>query len=242
MRKQSNKMTDIHTHVLHGMDDGPAKLEDSISLIKKLAQTGVDTVAATSHYYPIVESPEKYVSKRSASLDLVTKRLDSEGINVRIIPGAEVLLNRLILNQSDIRELCYNKGKHILLEISQKNFDFDESTELIERIMSYYNVVPVIAHVERYPFFVKNIRWLEYLKDMGCLIQLDSSCFLDGFMEKHFGFKLFKKNLADVVGSDCHNMVTRGPNLDLAYNVIEKKLGADTVEMLKYNADFIVNN
>ncbi len=235
-------MTDIHAHILHGIDDGPKTLEDSINLIKKIVGIGVETIAATSHFYPMLEPKECYVSKHLLRLSEITKQLDDEEIKVKIVPGAEVLLDEFLLNQSDLSGICYNGGKHILLELPKKNLDYDESVMLIERVMSYYNVVPVIAHAERYKCLVRNIRNVEYLKDMGCLIQLDSDCFFDRFAQRHFGFHLLKNNLADIVGSDCHNTSTRSSNLHLAYGIIAEKMGNDVVDMLKYNANVIVGN
>ena len=91
--------------------------------------------------------------------------------------------------------------------------------------MSYYNVIPVVAHVERYPYFSKCIKNVQYLKDMGCLVQLDAQCFFDTFWLKHFGYTLLKKGLVDVIGSDCHDLKLRCPNLHSAYEVIGKKMG-----------------
>lgn len=233
-------MIDVHTHILHDMDDGPATLEESINLIKKIAETGVDAVAATSHFYPIVESKESYVSKRNVRLAELSKRLDEESINVKVIPGAEVLLSDFLLNQSSLRDVCYNEGRYILIELPKKYCDFDETVLLLEKVISYYNVIPVIAHAERYKCLVKDIKNIKYLKDMGCLIQIDSDCFIDCFAQRHFVFHLLRNNLVDVIGSDCHDAVKRSSNLSLAYKTIADKRGTDIVEALKLNAKVIV--
>ena len=81
---------------------------------------------------------------------------------------------------------------------------------------------------------------MQYLKDMGCLVQLDAQCFFDTFWLKHFGYTLLKKGLVDVIGSDCHDLKLRCPNLHSAYEVIGKKMGKDTVDLLKYNADCVI--
>lgn len=233
-------MTDIHSHILHCTDDGPKELSDSIKLIEAMADTGVTRVAATSHYYSATESPEHYVANRAERISEIEALLKEKGTQIEIIPGAEVLIDRLILNQKDLSSLCYNGGNYILLEIPRAEYEYDEYVALIERIMSYYNVIPVVAHVERYPYFSKCVKNVEYLKDMGCMIQLDAQCFFDTFWLKHFGYTLLKKGLVDVIGSDCHDMALRYPNLHLAYEVIEKKMGRDTVDFLKRNADSII--
>ena len=233
-------MTDIHAHILHETDDGPAEISDSIKLIETLSATGVKRVAATSHYYAAVEFMEEYVENRDLKIAEIREALDKKNVDIEIFTGAEVLMDRLILNLKDISGLCYNGGKHILLEIPHADADYREYVGLIERIMSYYNVIPVVAHVERYPYFSRCVKNVEYLKDMGCMVQLDAQCFFDTFKLKHFGYTLLKKGLADVVGSDCHDLKLRCPNLHSAYEVIGKKMGKDTVDLLKYNADCVI--
>lgn len=233
-------MTDIHSHILHKTDDGPAELSGSIELIRNLAETGVKRVAATSHYYSALMSWEEFAENRDQRIAEIEEQLKKESISVEIFPGAEVLIDRLILNQKNMRALCYNGGRYILLEIPHIDSDYGEYVRLIEKIMSYYNVIPVVAHVERYPYFSRCIKNVQYLKDMGCVVQLDAQCFFDSFRMKHFGYTLLRKGLADVVGSDCHNLTSRCPNLHSAYEVIGKKMGSDTVDFLKENAEMIV--
>lgn len=233
-------MTDIHSHILHKTDDGPAELSDSINLIKKLAATGVKRVAATSHYYSALMSWDEYEKNRNKRIAEIEEQLKNESIPVEIIPGAEVLIDRLILNQKDMRSLGYNGGKYILLEIPHTDSDYGEYVGLIEKIMSYYNVIPVVAHVERYPYFSRCVNNVKYLKDMGCMVQLDAQCFFDSFRLKHFGYTLLRKGLVDLVGSDCHDLTLRCPNLHSAYEVIGKKMGNGVVDFLKENAEMIV--
>lgn len=233
-------MTDIHSHILHRIDDGPAEISDSIELIKGMVNTGITRICATSHYYFAKESPEAFVAKRTRRIDELKKRLTEENVDVEIFSAGEVLIDKLILNRESISELCYNGGKYILLEMPMREFDYDSCMSIVDRVMSYFNVVPVIAHIERYPFFVKNEKKIKYLKDMGCLIQLDANCFFDGFISKRFCCKLIKKGLADVIASDCHNLTNRYPNLHFAYDFVGKRFDNDVVGFFKRNADKIV--
>ena len=42
-------MIDLHCHVLPGIDDGPARSEESLALAHAAGAAGVDTLVATSH-------------------------------------------------------------------------------------------------------------------------------------------------------------------------------------------------
>ena len=92
------------------------------------------------------------------------------------------------------------------------------------------------AIVERYGFFFKKMKNLAYLHDMGCVIQADTRCFLEGFREKMFAYKALKEGYIDVIASDCHNVTDRPPELAKAYAAIAKKAGEEAVELLKQNA------
>lgn len=234
-------MTDIHTHILHKIDDGAPDLSAGLAIAKALTQGGVTKIAATPHYYGEHMPPDEFAKLRDERIVQLSQALENEKIRLDIVPSAEVLLDRLLLNNSSLECLCYGNKNRILLEMPKFDGDFDEYSELIWQIMSYYNVNPVIAHIERYPYFIKNIGAVRSLKDMGCMIQLDADCFLGSFAMKRFGLKLIKNGLADVIGSDCHNTGTRKPNLHEAYDYIRKKTDADTAAMLMQNAERIVS-
>ena len=57
-------MTDLHTHILPGMDDGPKSLPDAIALLERAAIQGVDCIALTSHFHCENESVEAFLARR----------------------------------------------------------------------------------------------------------------------------------------------------------------------------------
>lgn len=229
-------VADIHTHVLYRFDDGPKTPEDSVALLQAIAASGVTDVISTSHYYSDRMPPEEFVERRARRLASVRELIAENGIPLRIYAGAEVNLSQLILNLPSLAELCFEGTNRILLEIPHSSRDLDAAVELIDRVISYYNVVPVVAHVERYDFFFKKMKNLERLKQMGCFVQIDAECVLDGFFSRRFALKAIEEGYVDIVASDCHDTGKRAPNLIRAYEEIEKKLGAQTVAALKENA------
>lgn len=51
-------MTDLHTHILPGIDDGAIDEGVSSEQMKSLLEQGVDKVVFTSHYYGRKRSPK----------------------------------------------------------------------------------------------------------------------------------------------------------------------------------------
>lgn len=233
-------MVDMHTHILHNIDDGPKKLEESICLIEKLEQAGVTDVVATSHYFSARTPIDDFYALGTRRLQELRNAVSEKNININIHFGAEVHIDKILLNYTSLNPLCIENTNYILLEIPSAFFA-EDAFELIDKIVSYYPVKPIIAHVERYNY-LKNKKSLSYLKQMGCIIQVDSQCFLKKSMfDRHFAFKMIKAGLVDLIASDCHDTKKKKPELNLAYDAIEKKLGKQTVEKLKANARKLIN-
>ena len=84
-------MTDLHTHILPGMDDGAPDVETSLAMLREEARQGVDTVVLTPHFYRDRERPEHFLARRARAAD----RLNSA---IQALPGEERrAMPRLIL-------------------------------------------------------------------------------------------------------------------------------------------------
>lgn len=233
-------MVDLHTHVLFHIDDGPKTLDDSLEILKKQASDGVSDVVATSHFHPDHMPLEKFTDCRDKRLCSLRQAASEQNIPLRLHHGAEVRLGKLLFNLKSLSPLCFEGTSNLLCEISHTADDLSEVLQLIDRTMSSYNIQPVIAHVERYGFFYKKMQNLRYLHEMGCIIQVDTACFLGRLRDRMFAFKALKEGYIDIIASDCHNMTDRAPNLAEAYALIEKKCGKEAVTRLQENAAALV--
>ena len=98
----------------------------------------------------------------------------------------------------------------------------------------------MLAHVERY-MDLQQPETLERLCENGLLMQVNAS-FFNGFFTKYKAIKLLKKGLIQFVGSDCHNMKNRPPQLDGAFELIQKKLGDDFLsEMDEFGKSLLIS-
>ncbi len=235
-------MIDIHSHVLYNIDDGPKTLEDSLALINESYIRGISKLCATSHYYSSHMPIEEFVDRRNRRVNELRDELAVRQIGVEIVSAAEVHMTEVIFNVSDISALCYEGTNYMLLEIPHSEKHFEKPFHMIERLTSYYNVRPVIAHIERYSYLCSNDENLMRLRDLGCLFQIDAEILLAGpFFKKRAIMKLLREGLVDFVASDCHGD-KRCQNLDVAFELIEKKLGADIAKRLKSNPYSMLEN
>ena len=211
-------MTDLHTHILPGMDDGAADVATSLAMLQMQHRQGVDTVVLTPHFYRMDESVGTFLSRRQASFDALQAALPQDA--PQLILGAEVAWYRAILEEPRIPELCIGDSKCLLLELPLQPW----SETLLEQVYQFAGVMgvtPILAHVDRYLHLQKRGQ-IAILQEMGIPMQLSS----DVFEKKFFRGKWLRLLSRGTwfLGSDCHDADTRRPNFDVAAPYIEKHL------------------
>lgn len=231
-------MIDIHAHILPKVDDGSASVEESVEMLTRMRKEGVTAVVATPHFDMRRNSVEQFLKNRdSAYRDLMeaTKDLDVP----ELFLGAEVLYCGVGLSQiDDVEKLCLGNGRCLLVETLKGVWDSAFIMDM-NKLMAEQNITPVIAHVERYIGSRKNRKILSFLQRDGILIQSNASVFLQRKTLRK-GLKMLQQKKIQLLGSDCHNLTERIPNLSGAMTVIGDKLGMQYAEMLTARAKEIV--
>lgn len=215
-------MIDWHSHILPKMDDGSHSTEESIAMIGMQASQGVDTVIATPHFYADDESVESFLERRRRSFELLSAELP-EG-SPRILLGAEVRYYPGISRMADLRSLRIQGSKLLLLEMPFSGWKENMIREVVE-LAGKSGVRVVLAHIERYEDLQKRSIW-ERVAGSGILMQSNAS-FFTSFSTKRKALSLLKEGRIRFVGSDCHNLTSRPPQIGKAFDVIRKKLGDD---------------
>lgn len=234
-------MTDIHTHVLHGIDDGSSSLEKSLEMLGVMSEFGVHTVVCTPHFDYRVISPEDFIAYRNSKITELRKAVDDRGIDVEILSGCELKLSERMLTLENVRDFCIGKTKNILVELAVSKLWDDSYFDLLTNFCDYYNIRPVIAHVERYLSVNKSLKYADKLIELGAILQLDAASLNEKLYQKT-AKKLLKKGYISVIASDCHDLVRRPPDVLLeAYGFVERMCGKRAVDEMKYNAEYLCN-
>lgn len=224
--------SDIHTHILPGIDDGSENIDMSLQMLRSLKAQSVKNIALTPHFYTNKESMDDFLKNRNNSYELL-KSKDDTGLNLTL--GAEVFISKYILNYDDLIPICIGNTNYMLTEFSY-SCPFDEKTyDMIEKFLYDYKVKPIIAHIERYPALMNDISIIEDLVEMGCKMQINLGT-MDSFMTSRFLIKLIKKDLVHFVGTDCHRIEFRPPIYDKGMSVIIKKAGIEYAEKISDNS------
>lgn len=205
--------TDIHFHLLPGVDDGPATMEDSLELARLAVSDGTGTVVATPHIRREFLADPSEVPSRVAELQ---DRLHSEGIPLSVLPGGELDAHMVPhLAQRDLDRIAVGPGgaRWLLLEAP---FDglfglVDAAAELQARGFGV-----VIAHPERAAgVLAGGCKLLRGLLEEGCLAQVSASSLTGahGHEAQVSGWALVDYGLAHVLASDAHS-ARRAPCLE----------------------------
>ena len=194
-------MTDIHSHILYGLDDGSPDLRTSKKMLSAARAAGVDRIIATPH----VRTLPFDFSAAYQTFDVVREAAQQQGIQLEL--GFEVHWNALLtFDEQSYRKLCFENTRNILIEFSLSADALpDGHTRMIYRLQrSGLNVI--IAHPERYRFVQDDRSMADFWHDMGCSLQLDAICLLRGYERKSkpTARKLFKADAYDYIASDAH--------------------------------------
>lgn len=192
-------MTDLHTHILPGIDDGAIDEGVSSEQMKSLLEQGVDKVVFTSHYYGRKRSPKQFLEARADAFGRI-KDLIPEGMETYL--GAEVhFAAEMAASDESICAMAIGDTRYILAELP---FATDWNRGLwrrLEDFISSTDYIPVIAHVERYDEARKKPALLSALVDMGCLLQVNTQAFLKK-EDSTMAFALLEHGLVHCLGTD----------------------------------------
>jgi protein-tyrosine phosphatase len=209
------------------MDDGSHNLNESISLLNMQVSQGVSTVIATPHFYANDETVDSFLQRRKNSFELLKTELTEATVEVKL--GAEVKYYQGISRMDKLESLRIEGSKLLLLEMPMTTWTEYMVRELVE-LSGKSSVQIVLAHIERYLSLQKRSVW-ERIYDSGILTQVNAS-FFTTLISRHKALSLLKKGKIQFIGSDCHNITSRPPQIGKAFEIIQKKLGDDYISQM----------
>ncbi len=213
-------MIDIHSHLLYNVDDGSKSLEQSIKYLNEIKKIGMNDVVLTPH----VKTKNKDLVKEN--YEVLKGYANKLGINLYL--GNEIMSSSNIINALKNKDiLTLNNTKYILVEFKRGESMPKENIYNIFQNIIDNGYKPILAHPELYPCY-RDIAFVERLKDMGIIIQIDATSILldEDFKIYSYAHKLLKNYLVDVVASDAHCTSKRSfIKLAKAYKKVKRKYG-----------------
>ena len=224
-------MIDFHTHILPGVDDGSQSVEESLTLLQMEAEQGITRVVATPHFYPGRDDPERFLRRREKAEKALRQAMAGRGDLPQISIGAEVYYFSGISDSELISELTIDQKRCILIEMPNVSWT-DSMYRELEGLYAKRDLLPVIAHVDRYLSFGSNARMLERLAELPLLVQANANFFLKWATSRK-ALHMLQDGRIHLLGSDCHDCSDRKPNLGAAWEVIRKRLGEHALNRIE---------
>jgi protein-tyrosine phosphatase len=236
-------MIDLHCHVLPGIDDGAASLDDSRALLELAAADGIKQLVATPHIHPGVFDNTKALIE--ASLQRLLRLPLSQSLQVAV--AAEVRLTEYILPAVEQQQLPFlgnYQGMQVLL-LEFPHSHVPAGADKLVRWLLQRNILPMIAHPERNRDVQANPAVLAPFRRMNCLFQLTASSITGELGERHqqCAIELLQQRLFHVVASDMHSANRRPPRMSLAKQRIIELCGDEyAMQLTQQNAAAIVSS
>jgi protein-tyrosine phosphatase len=222
----TESLIDLHSHILHGVDDGARTLEESLEMGRMAASEGIEVMACTPHFMPgLYDNTAPDIRHRIAFLN---ERFLQEGIDVALVVGCdahmrpdfvECLQNGTILTLHDTRYVLF-EPPHVVMP---KRLD-----ELLFNIQAS-GFVPILTHPER-------LKWIELGYDAvvdfarsGVLVQLTAGSITGRFGKRaaYWSQRMLADGIVSVIATDCHNLESRPPRLVNALDLAQSELGQE---------------
>lgn len=226
-------MTDIHAHIIPGIDDGAADMETALGLLSMAASSGVDTVAATPHS----NIPGEFDNYASRELEALFARLcaraEEERIPVKLCRGMEVFATAdLPALLKDGLVWTLNRTRYFLTE-----FAFDEEPDfclgvLDECIRAGFR--PIVAHPERYFFIQDDPRIAFEMYRSGCALQINKGSMLGRFgpEAEELAMALTDHGIAACIASDAHGLRSRSTDMTEIRRFLNDNYGGGCAKLL----------
>lgn len=196
--------TDMHSHLLPGIDDGSPDVRTSLEMIEGLKNLGYSKIITTPHIlWDLYKNTPEIIAEK---LELVKKALTENNIDIEISAAAEYFLDEHTAGLVQKKEpLLTLKDNMVLVEFSVMHMSINMKETIFDLMMAGYQ--PVLAHPERYTYLANNREVFDDLKANGCMFQLNLLSVTGGYgrtvqeLAKYF----LNGDFYSLVGTDMHH-------------------------------------
>ena len=196
--------TDMHSHLIPGIDDGAQDMDQTIAMLAKFQSLGYKKVVTTPHI--MTDSFPNDRNTILSGLEDVRNEIKKVGIPIEIEAAAEYYFDETLMPKIKNKELLTFGDNYVLVE-----FAFHSPPQYIDKLffeLKTHGYRPVIAHFERYLYYIGNVEKAEEWRTAGINIQINLNSLFGQYgpdVKKH-AEKLIDAGQFDFVGTDCHRI------------------------------------
>ena len=243
--------TDIHAHIIPGVDDGPQNIEESIEMLSTAYAEGIRRIIATPHFG--LKNPDLKQEEAKLRLNALRKIISCDMPDLKLDYGNEIYWSKGTIESLNAGLASTMAGSdYVLIE-----FNVDEPFEQIEDAiinLNWNGYKPILAHTERYEELNGRADRIRQLKERGMMVQVNCRSLMEEVKAKkgfkslfarkngrcEWGEQLLRENLIDFIASDCHNNEIRCPVYkDAAQHIISVCGEKEALRILNKSATVI---
>ncbi len=191
-------LTDAHSHILPGVDDGVSKLEQSLEILAEYEKMGFSKIWLTPHIMEDVPNSTTHLR------EVFNKLSDAYTGSIELCLGSENMIDNLFQERLDVNDLLPMSNNNLLVETSYFTPPYGLYDTLKDIMRRGYR--PLLAHPERY-VYMDNAEY-DRLHEMGVKMQLNILSVIGfyGRLAQSKASHLLKKGYYATFGSDLHRM------------------------------------
>lgn len=216
-------MTDIHQHVLWGVDDGPKTRRDMYAMLDMAGKQRIRRIAATPHACPGFQPFDMGLYRER--LSEAQAYCNSRQNGIRLMTGSEIAWTFHTVEALRRGQLpTLNGSDYVLIEL-WRDIAWSEVRNAVSRLL-HAGFMPVLAHIERYRCFLwQPDRAIMLKRDMPVCYQVNAPTFIEpnGFMLNRFVRRMLEEQGIDAIASDAHDCSGRAVQMEQAYRALQGK-------------------
>jgi len=229
---------DIHCHLLPDLDDGSASILETVEMLRIAHRRGTRGIVATPHAFQPIFTPHSSVALCGAFSRMTEELSDLSHYakhsflkEMAVYLGSENLVSPKFLDALENRQILTVNGSRYLLVEFPRFVSYHVVESALEQILKA-ELIPILAHVERYEFFLDHPGRLARLRQKGCVIQVNASSLQQGSpgVEAKLALSVARLGLLDVIASDAHDRAMRPPDLQTVFEHLSSEFSEESLE------------
>ena len=243
--------TDIHTHIIPGVDDGASDMQEAVEMLKLANAEGINAIIATPHFG--LSNPDYDYKKAEKNFEALKQEAAAEFPDMKLYMGNEIFWSSGVidcLRNGEAKTLA--ETEYVLLE-----FDPDEKFYKIETAVEdclWNGYIPILAHAERYEAMEGRPDKMQTLIKKGVLMQVNCRSLIRP-PEKHSFFRkkswqeriyehtmnMMENEYIHFLASDAHGAKVRVPVFESAVSLFLEGNNGNDIKKIIQNSDRMIN-
>ncbi len=215
------QLIDLHCHILPGIDDGAKTIEMSMQLLEQELDSEVAGICFTPHFYYERTTIDEFLVNRHNAFRALMEQVKPAGLPLAFKTGAEVYFTPA-LPSLELRKLAIYGTDYLLIELPT-SFHPSGIEELLYDVQQQ-GFIPILAHVERYPYVTENPTLLYDWVSGGALAQINASGLIRGGYTAKLLQKYIDWNLVHLLCTDAHHPEKRPAQLKAGFDTLPPKV------------------